>query len=296
LCLAQLFVDLQSKWDWQLGIAHCNHGWRADATANAEHVAKLAQEWGLPYFVEVAPMPANSEAQARDWRYQTLTNLAERHHFSQVLTGHTASDRAETLLYNLLRGSGSDGLQALSWQRPLSEHVTLVRPLLTCTRQQTGQFCQDRHLPVWEDTTNQDWRYRRNRIRQELLPYLQEHFNPQVEIALAQTAALLSADVAYLEDCATTLRAAVSRIEPVPALHRLPLLAAPLALQRRVIRQFLQAHLASMPTYTQIENLVALLSAPHRSRSAPLSQGIVAEVQNEWLELHSLTANPSYPS
>lgn len=288
LCLAQVFLDLQPKWNWQLGIAHCNHGWRSDAATNAEHVAKLAQIWQLPCWIEAAPIPPKSEAQARDWRYQVLTHLAEQQNYSLVVTGHTASDRAETLLYNLLRGSGTDGLQALSWQRSLSPAVNLIRPLLNCTRQETGDFCHSRHLPIWEDSTNQDWHYRRNRIRQELLPYLQKHFNPQIESSLAQTATLLTADVAYLEACAQTLHQQVGRTEPVPGLHRPPLLAAPLALQRRVIRQFLQVHLASMPTYAQIENLVVLLSAPRRSRSDPMPGGIVAEVREDWLELCQL--------
>ena len=81
----------------------------------------------------------------------------------------------------------------------------LVRPLLEFTRAQTAQFCQDLQLAVWEDATNQDLEYARNRIRQELLPYLQTHFNPQVESALSQTAELLQAEEEYLEQAAHQL-------------------------------------------------------------------------------------------
>jgi tRNA(Ile)-lysidine synthase len=105
--------------------------------------------------------------------------IAQENHYNCIVTGHTASDRAETLLYNLIRGTGADGLQALTWRRLLSSGIVLVRPLLEVTRVQTGQFCQDMHLAVWEDSTNLDLNYARNRIRQDLLPYLQTHFNPK---------------------------------------------------------------------------------------------------------------------
>jgi tRNA(Ile)-lysidine synthase len=81
-----------------------------------------------------------------------------------------------------------------------------VRPLLEVTRAETFQFCQEQQLAIWEDAYNQDLKYARNRIRQELIPYLKSHFNPQVETALSQTAELLRADVAYLEDAAQELR------------------------------------------------------------------------------------------
>nr|WP_219336051.1 tRNA lysidine(34) synthetase TilS [Chroococcidiopsis thermalis] len=211
LCLVQLLLDLQPKWEWQLGIAHCDHRWRSDSQANADFVARLAQRWKVPFYCHTAEQPLLNEAAARQWRYQALAAIAQTHNYPYIATGHTASDRAETLLYNLIRGSGADGLQALTWQRPLhvgtqSYAPLLVRPLLEVTRTETAQFCQERQLQVWEDTTNLDLKYARNRIRQELLPYIQTHFNSQVELTLAQTAELLQAEVEYLERAADELR------------------------------------------------------------------------------------------
>ena len=202
LCLIQLLLDLQPKWGWQLAIAHCDHGWRKDSKANADYIQKLAETWQLPYYQLTAYHLEKKEASARQWRYQVLAETAQNYQYSYIVTGHTKSDSAETLLYNLVRGSGTNGLQALSWQRPLQlpdeTEVTLVRPLLEITRSQTGEFCQQRQLKIWYDTTNSDLNYARNRIRQELVPYLQTHFNPQVEGALAQTVELLQAEVEYL--------------------------------------------------------------------------------------------------
>ena len=132
-----------------------------------------------------------------------------------------------------MRGSGTDGLQALCWQRALSPAVQLVRPLLSITRGETAAFCQTAGLKVWEDVTNQDHQYARNRIRVELLPYLKTHFNPQVEQMLSQTAELLQADVAYLETATDDLwqvvvniaeqsqpTQAASIVQDNPAIHR----------------------------------------------------------------------------
>ncbi|MBD2346369.1 tRNA lysidine(34) synthetase TilS [Anabaena subtropica] len=298
LCLIKLLLDLQPKWGWQLGIAHFDHCWRVDSQANADHVKNLAENWGVSFYLETANKPVNSEATAREWRYQTLGAIAQANNYQYIVTGHTASDRAETFLYNLMRGTGADGLQALTWQRPLTGHILLVRPLLEITRNQTEQFCQEFQLPVWEDSTNQDLKYARNRIRQELIPYLQTNFNPQAELAIAQTAELLQAEVEYLEQAAQQLRKEAMKwgvgkdgeeflspsfpLSPL-RLNRQVLQKAPLALQRRVMRQVLQEILADAPNFEHIEKLTALITAPNRSQTDPFPGGAIAQVQGDWI-------------
>jgi tRNA(Ile)-lysidine synthase len=292
LCLIKLVLDLQSKWGWYLGIAHCDHRWRSDSEANANHVENLAKTWGISFYLETANKPINSEATARDWRYQALSAIAQANNYQYIVTGHTASDRAETLLYNLIRGTGADGLQALTWQRPLTTDIMLVRPLLEITRTQTEQFCQEFKLPIWEDSTNQDLQYARNRIRQELTPYLRDNFNPQVESALAQTAELLQAEVEYLEKAAQELRDralgigdeedSLTPLFPL-RLNRRVLQKAPLALQRRVMRQVLQQILTDAPSFEHIEKLTALIIAPNRSQTDPFPGGAIAQVEGDWI-------------
>lgn len=296
LCMAQLLLDLQSRWEWQLAIAHCNHRWHAAADAAADAVRSLATAWQIPYHVAVAEPPPTSEAAAREWRYQQLGAIAQAEGYEVVVTGHTASDRAETLLYNLIRGSGIDGLQALAWQRSLAPEVKLVRPLLGVTRRETAQFCQERQLQVWEDPTNQDMSYARNRIRLELLPYLQQHFNPQIETTLAQTAELLRADVHFLESSANNLWQDSTLLNvdlsAPPRINRQVLQRASLALQRRALRQFLQQHLPTSPTFADVEKVVALITAPNRSQTDPFPGGAIARVEDEWIALVSSSETP----
>ncbi len=345
LCLIKLLLDLQPKWGWNLGIAHCDHRWRSDSEASANHVEQLAKNWGISYYLETASDIPKTEAAARQWRYQALTEIAIAHNYPYIVTGHTASDRAETLLYNLIRGSGADGLSALTWTRPLLDFrlpilgfrlgnsgenpnsqisadlrlenrdensqskipnlkskIYLVRPLLEITRSQTGQFCQEQKLPIWEDSTNQDLQYTRNRIRSELLPYLETHFNPKAQQALAQTAELLRADVEYLELAASDLlQRAMSPIGdnlqvnfqlPVK-LNRPILREAPLALQRRSMRQLLQQILPSAPSFESVEKLTSLIVAPNRSQTDPFPGGAIGRVENPSIILARQARRPT---
>ena len=148
--------------------------------------------------------------------------------------------------------------------------------------------------------------YARNRIRQELLPYLRDNFNPQVESALAQTAELLQAEVEYLEKAAQQLRDGAMRVSGGDGgdggvisssssssssspftfplrLNRRVLQKAPLALQRRVMRQVLQQILTDAPSFEHIEKLTALIIAPNRSQTDPFPGGAIAQVEGDWI-------------
>ncbi len=308
LCLARLLIDLQDKWHWSLGIVHCDHGWRADSAENAAHVVSLANAWQIPICVEVAADSlVKNEAAARQWRYAVFDRLAKSQGYSHVVTGHTRSDRAETVLYNLIRGTGTDGLGTLPWTRALTTSldtaldieklstpdsvVTLVRPLLSFTRAETAQFCQDQQLPVWEDSSNQDLRFRRNRVRHELMPYLRSHFNPQIERSLAQMAEITAADIDYLNAQTdhiyrqTITAAADSQSWQI---DQRALSAVPLSLQRRVIKQLLSKVLPVSPNFAQAEKLVALLSAANRSQSDPYPGGWIAIVRKPFVSIELL--------
>jgi tRNA(Ile)-lysidine synthase len=280
LCLGKLLLDLQSKWHWQLAIAHCDHQWSTDKGI-AKRVSEVADAWQLPFHLKIAEVVKETEAAARAWRYQALIEIARSKGFKYIVTGHTKSDRAETFLYNLVRGAGADGLAALSWQRPLADSITLVRPILNVYRRETLQFCHQFELPIWFDVVNQNSKYARNRIRGELIPYLQENFNPQVENSLAQAAELLKADVEYLE--ATAKEVLIRATVDGGKLDRLILKNLPRAIQRRVIRQFLRTVVSRQPTFAQIEAVVDLIDAPNKSRTSTLPGGAIAEVAGQWI-------------
>ncbi|WP_238154220.1 tRNA lysidine(34) synthetase TilS [Synechococcus elongatus] len=284
LALVQLLRGLQPHWHWSLAIAHCDHGWRSDSAANAEHLRRLADQWQLPFYCQRSPEPPRSEAAARAWRYQVLEAIAADIDAALLITGHTASDRAETLLYNLTRGSHLQGLASLRWQRSLSDRLTLVRPLLGFTRAETSKMVQQFQLPVWEDSTNRDRRFARNRLRLEVLPQLRQ-INPQCDRHLANTAELLADEADWLAELTEQV---YQQSLSEKGLRRSQLAQQPIALQRRVLHTFLQDQLQRSPSTVQVEELRQLITAPQGSCSSSLPQRRVAVVAGDWLRLQSV--------
>ncbi|HLT16470.1 MAG TPA: tRNA lysidine(34) synthetase TilS [Acidimicrobiales bacterium] len=194
---------------------HVDHGLREGSAEEADVVRDAAARFGAGFEarrVEVPPGP-NLEARARAARYAALGPGA--------LTGHTADDQAETVLLNLLRGAGLDGLAGFAPDR---------RPLRDLRRAETRALCRALDLTPVEDPSNDDPRHRRNRVRHELLPLLGEVAERDVVPVLARQAALLSDDAALLDALADAL-------DPTDARA---LAAAPAPLARRAVRRWLR--------------------------------------------------------
>ena len=290
LCLMHLLNDLTVLWDWQLFVLHCNHRWVKRELDCANFVIQQAQKLQLTCDVATAPRIYRDEKRARQWRYQMFLDWGKQWDCPYVATAHTGSDRAETFLFNLMRGSGADGLSSLKWRRPLvANHPDapwLVRPLLELWRQETADFCDRYAIPIWEDPFNQDLSHPRNRIRHELIPLLKQHFNPQVELTLNRTSDILSNQAEDIAKRANALWSQVYRENP-PRLDRVQLGQASIAVQREVIRHFFQTHLQS-PNFEQVEILRALINAPRRSKSPSLHGGAWAENQENFLVLRNI--------
>lgn len=188
MTLLALLARLQKKHAFTLHVAHVNYGLRGrDSDRDVALVKKVCAAYAVPVTVlhsNEKPV-ANIEARLRDIRYRFFEKLRKQKKFDQIVTAHTMNDLAETLLLNLIRGAGVVGLSP--FQR---EHSHLVRPLLSCTREEMEQFIKSEGLVFRIDRSNQSKRFTRNRIRHEILPLL-ETFNPNIIATLAKTAMLV---------------------------------------------------------------------------------------------------------
>jgi tRNA(Ile)-lysidine synthase len=175
---------------------HVDHGLRAGSDREAAVVADAAARLGARFDargVEVAE-GANLEARARAARYDALEAARVEHGATAVLVGHTADDQAETVLLNLLRGSGSAGLAGMPVRR---EHV--VRPLLGARRADVRAECARRQLEPVHDPSNDDLAFRRNWIRHEVLPLLERGAGRDLTPVLARQAEVLRAESDFLD-------------------------------------------------------------------------------------------------
>ncbi len=197
----------------RLHAAHMNHGLRGDdSAADAEFVNCCCTKLGITLTIEqttAAELHDSSrgslEESARNARYDFLLRLAEERSATAVLTAHHADDQCETLLHNLLRGTGISGLQGMQAVRPLSDLVLLARPLLQITRSELTTFATERQIPYVCDSSNQDLSFQRNRLRHQLLPLLQDLAGPAVRQSLLRLSAQAGEAVEFLNQQADDL-------------------------------------------------------------------------------------------
>jgi tRNA(Ile)-lysidine synthase len=235
---------------------HVDHALRAGSEDEALVVAHAAERFGAAFRaarVEVAPGP-NLEARARAARYAALP--------ADVLTGHTADDQAETVLLNLLRGAGLDGLAGMRSAR---------RPLLDLRRSETRALCETFGLRPVEDPSNDSPAFRRNRVRHELLPLLDAIAERDIVPVLGRQAELLR-DEADLAD------ALAADLDPTDARA---LTTAPVALARRAVRRWLSGE--HPPDGAAVERVLAV--ARGERRACEVAPGVRVERHQQRLRL-----------
>ncbi|MEZ5940479.1 MAG: tRNA lysidine(34) synthetase TilS [Planctomycetaceae bacterium] len=191
LALLVALQELSEEFSLQLEVAHFDHGLRADSHADVLFVSEFCRGRNLKCHVQRCESPtadSQVEEQARNARYAFLAQNAEQLSCPFVAVGHTANDQAETVLHHIVRGTGLRGLSGIPSRRQLNDHCELIRPLLSLERSQLEDWLQHRDVDWLSDPTNASENFTRNRIRNSLLPLLQEQFNPQVVAALCRLA------------------------------------------------------------------------------------------------------------
>ena len=288
MALVGLLRDLQRLHHWSLQLWHGDHRWRADSDRQASELAAWARSEGLSLQIERWETPQSSEAAARAWRYQGLTRCAERLAARHVLTGHTASDRAETLLLHLARGSHRRGLASLRLQRPLTDQIELVRPLLLFDRNDTARIRQQLALPLWLDPSNDDRRFSRNRIRAEVLPVL-EALHPGAGRRISQLSQRLAEEQSSQDELLTLVLQSLSRSDPAEAQQRLDrdgLMALQPANRRLLLHTWLKQQGCSGLQAEVLESLQQRLEPLRGNGCHPLSGGqrLCWDRRHLWLE------------
>lgn len=201
-------LDLLVKTGMQVFVLHVNHQLRVEADAESARVKDFCEQRNVNCVIisgDIKTIAAEKkisiEEAARSFRYSVLFDHARAVDAQAVLVAHNANDQAETVLMHLLRGSGLSGLKGMqlrSIQPMWSQTIALVRPLLKNSRGEILAYCEENNLTPVHDQSNQDTRYFRNRIRQELLPELMT-YNPRIMELLASMSDVIRVDQSYLE-------------------------------------------------------------------------------------------------
>ncbi|MEM7531909.1 MAG: tRNA lysidine(34) synthetase TilS, partial [Chloroflexota bacterium] len=337
VCLLHTLMELEQQCSLAIHVAHLDHNLRPESSQDADFVEQLAAQFHLPYHSRRLPKHSltNSEQKigiedaGRRARYEFLLDVALQvtpsGQIPRIVVAHHANDQAETLLMNLIRGSGLRGLAGMKLIAPFplekknteqkNTNAVVIRPLLHVSRREIMRYLQDRNLTWREDATNQDTHYLRNQIRHEVMPLIQ-HINSNIVETLSQTAQQLrdeaervtAIDQATLQSLlAETLTPDQPQTRVVLALDRLQLLGD--ANLRGVLRHALTLLGADhrQVGFANIERLRIHLRQPSISNSGPhpladhihwttCHTSILSSAQARVLSLHQTNALPIMPN
>ena len=200
--LLAALVQIAKLLEFSIIVAHYNHGLRgAKSDEDEKYSQELAKKLGLIFVSGKMDSKLRQKGQSpedfyRQQRYQFLNKVAEDYNAQKIALGHNIQDQAETVLLNILRGSGLEGLKGIL---PMREGK-FIRPLLEVSRPEIIAFLSETGISYCQDRSNESKIYLRNKIRSELIPYLKEKFNPKIVENLAQMAQILSQDDDYIHN------------------------------------------------------------------------------------------------
>lgn len=200
IALLHMFDRLRQGWNLEICAAHMNHKLRSEADEEEEFVRRLCLDWQIPFFARAVNVRQTAEMEsktleeaARDCRYCFFEELRTGLGADWIATAHHQDDHAETILMHLLRGSGIRGLRGIL---PIKGHI--IRPLLCINKEEILKYLKANKLEYRLDQSNNDSQFFRNRIRNELLPYLKE-YNPSIVSNLNRLGVLVSDEQDFLE-------------------------------------------------------------------------------------------------
>lgn len=287
MALLSVLLHLQDDLHFTVYAAHYNHGLRgAEAIRDETFVTEWCHKNAVPLTVgrgdvgvEAQKRKAGIEETARSLRYAFLTQTAKAVGATHIATAHNADDNAETVLLNLVRGTGLDGLTGIPPKRGC-----LVRPLLPCTRLEIETYLSALGIPHVEDSTNQDPAYSRNRVRQSVMPVLRS-INPNFVDTLTANLNHLRADRDFLDRLAQEITQTATSDGDEWSLSAADLAAQPRPVAVRVLRQLLAKAGQHQISAVHLNALCALAESTAPGAFSPLPHGLFARREYDRLIL-----------
>ena len=247
MCLLNWLSYNAETLEISVAAAHFEHGIRGDESLrDMAFVEDVCRAMGIQLFIGRGDVPRYAEEKgvgleeaARELRYEFLKKTAEQNGFDRIATAHNADDNAETVIFNLARGSGAAGICGIP---PVRGNI--VRPLLETTRTEIERYLEEHGVSHIEDSTNSSQQYSRNKIRLQIMPVLRE-INPSVSRAILRTGDMLREDNRLLDQLADEFIAGHFNGESVRSNE---LAALPDAVEARVIRKLCPQNVSAVHT------------------------------------------------
>lgn len=216
LCLLHVLNTIKNEIGIEIFAVHLNHQFRgAEADADAEFVEDICKKWEIPYKVASFDVPAyakqhglSPEEAGREIRYKLFRDVKEVINANKIAVAQNLNDNVETILMRLFRGTGLEGLKGIDVLRD-----EIIRPLLETDRTSIEEYCRQNDLEPRVDKTNLQPIYSRNKIRLELIPYLKESFNSNLNESIVRLSQIIKEENDYLEQQTNKLMNSIVQIE-----------------------------------------------------------------------------------
>lgn len=194
--------DKKIQLEFDIIVAHINHLIRKEAKEDEKYVQKFCEKIGIQFYSKSIDVQKNAnnnkigtEEAGRKVRYEFFDEILEKTNSNKIAIAHNKNDRVETIIMNILRGSGISGLKGIE---PIKDNK-YIRPLIECERYEIEQYCKDNNIEARIDKTNFENIYNRNKIRNIVIPYIKEEFNPNIVQTVIRLSNLVKDEDEYLE-------------------------------------------------------------------------------------------------
>ena len=198
MCLLHILHTLKKD----IVVCHINHMIRQNAIIDEQYVENYCKKQGIPVYIARIPVEQKAkqekkgtEEAGREARYEFFYEIAEKVGATKIATAHNANDNAETVIMNIIRGTSINGLKGIEEKRGM-----LIRPLITITRDEIEEYCKEEKIEPRQDESNKELIYTRNKIRNELIPYIKKEINPNIIEAINRMSQIAKEETDYLQE------------------------------------------------------------------------------------------------
>ena len=197
-------LDVLYSLGYNLCVAHINHGLRENANVDEEFVVNFCKQKNIPCFVKKINLKdslkgdlkgLSTEEAGRKERYNFFDEIAKKENCTKIATAHNSNDNVETVIMNMIRGSGLSGLKGIEEKRG-----SIIRPLIEVSRKEIEEYCLSNNLKPRHDESNDETVYTRNKIRLELIPYIEKNINSNVINNITRMSKIISEEERYILD------------------------------------------------------------------------------------------------
>ncbi len=281
VALLHVLNELVPELSLKLAVAHLNHGLRKEADEEAAFVASLCDSLVLVCHISKVDVfgfrqrhKLSIEEAGRRLRYAFYKTIAAQNGYDKIALGHHADDNAELVLMFLIRGSGPVGFSGIP---PVREKI-IIRPLIRLSRNDIQRYLEAVDLPSIFDHSNQDNRFLRNRIRNELIPHLQRSYNPRIIPAINRMSGILRDESHWMEEVTTThyAKALMAGRPGQCCLSTVAVMHLPMAARRRVIRKAISEVKGDLRriSFAHVEAILGLVTSSRQRPAVALPGGL----------------------